>query len=391
MVNVHIIMNSCSHGTRVFRESAFLVRSGLFSHVRIVALWDPGLEEEQRLDDQRIITRLRLRTRKLPRLLPFQLIKLVEWFFRALSFTLRLEPKVVTVHHFNALPVAVLIKWLARCRIVYAPHELETEVTFPSRTRKWLSKLLERSCIDQCDEIIVVNRSIANWYQKRYGLDSVHVVKNVPDFAPRKPEEPRFSFRKTFAIPDDSLVFLYQGALLPERGIELALEVFSKSPKAKHMVFMGDGQLVETIIDHQDRCAHIHFLPKVPSDQILFHTAGADVGISPIQRTCLNNYYSLPNKVYEYLYSGLPIIVSDFPELRDLVITNEVGWAIDMTPENLLQLIEEITPASVDALRENVAEFQKKPLWEHETVSLESAYGNALKALQRTASPKRQY
>ena len=81
--------------------------------------------------------------------------------------------------------------------------------------------------------------------------------------------------------------------------------------------------------------ASVHFLPSVPLDELLGYTADADVGVSLLQDTCENHRLALPNKVFEYVAAGVPVVVSDLPELRRLVEAHGIGWTPPDDPEQL--------------------------------------------------------
>jgi glycosyltransferase involved in cell wall biosynthesis len=184
---------------------------------------------------------------------------------------------------------------------------------------------MERALIGSTEAVIVVNESIAAWYRDAYGLKEVHVIRNIP--YPRSFSGGKTSrLREAFGIDHRSLVFLCQGILDEGRGIPILLEAFGRLPLDRHVVFLGNGPMAEKVRSRALRHPNIHHHPAVPPDVLLEYTAGADVGISLIENVCLSYYYSLPNKVFEYLMSGVPVIVSDFPEMARLVDETGCGW-----------------------------------------------------------------
>ena len=94
---------------------------------------------------------------------------------------------------------------------------------------------------------------------------------------------------------------------------------------AAHLVFLGSSPFsgYEDGLREQAAAAgladRVHFLPSVPLERLLEHTADADVGVSLLQDTCENHRLALPNKVFEYVAAGVPVVVSDLPELTRLV------------------------------------------------------------------------
>jgi glycosyltransferase involved in cell wall biosynthesis len=87
----------------------------------------------------------------------------------------------------------------------------------------------------------------------------------------------------------------------------------------------------------------IVFLPPVPSEELPEITVDADMGFILFRNTCLNHYYSLPNKLYEYMMAGVPVISSDFPELRQVISRTGCGITVDPeSPESICSAVEKI-------------------------------------------------
>ena len=65
--------------------------------------------------------------------------------------------------------------------------------------------------------------------------------------------------------------------------------------------------------------------PPVPTGEVVRWAAGADVGLALIQNVSLSYFLSLPNKLFEYVAAGLPVVASDFPDLRRVVEERGLG------------------------------------------------------------------
>ena len=121
---------------------------------------------------------------------------------------------------------------------------------------------------------------------------------------------------------------LHQGAPAPDRGCEQLIDAMAELPDA-HLVFLGSSPFA----GYEDglrarRGRRERALPPVGAavDELLAHTADADVGVSLLQDTCENHRLALPNKVFEYVAAGVPVVVSDLPELARLVAEHGIGW-----------------------------------------------------------------
>ncbi|HHH19988.1 MAG TPA: glycosyltransferase, partial [Campylobacterales bacterium] len=186
---------------------------------------------------------------------------------------------------------------------------------------------------------------------------------------------PRFDhFRKKFLIPEDVTVFLYQGALSHGRGILQLVEVFKSIDKKAVVVFMGYGTLEPLIKEASHRYDTIFFHEAVSPDVLLEYTGSADVGLSLIEDTCLSYRYCLPNKMFEYIMVGIPIIVSDLPEMRKVVQEYGVGVIAQNGELGLTQVIEEAILLSKQAKKESFDRVRREYNWENQEKRLLEVY-----------------
>ncbi|PSR18710.1 hypothetical protein C8255_06000 [filamentous cyanobacterium CCP3] len=381
LLNVHIFLSPFTHESRALKESRSLVSANLFDGVLFAALWKPALEEHEKVDSSRSIWRIKLRTKGLP---VIHFAKYFEWMARITFQTRKKSVPVVHVHSLTALPAGVFFKWIRKAKLVYDAHELETESNGLTGSRKQIYKLLERFLISSVDEVLVVGDAIADWYRKTYSLDNVHVVRNIPDIASQSNFEGLTdlamlpSLKRSLKIPAKETLFIYQGGIFAGRGIQILLEAFSQLPADRHIVFMGYGELEDLVKDYAAKFSNIHFFPAVPPAEVLSYTRTADVGISLIENTCLSYYYCLPNKVFEYMAAGLPIIVSDFPEMAKLVDTHRVGWKSSVNIESVARLVQSLTPEDMAQARADVLIARQLYSWEFEQEKLLEVYRSVL-------------
>jgi glycosyltransferase involved in cell wall biosynthesis len=235
-------------------------------------------------------------------------------------------------HDLTALPAAVLAaRRRRRGSVVYDSHELFIESGLRARQPwwiRWILGRLEQSLLRKAAGVITVNESIARELHRRYGGPYPIVVRNAP---PRHPiDAPRPDHLRTAAgIPPEAPVVLYHGGFQRDRGLDVLAEAMTDERlRDAHLVFLGFGPLTRVLeaLAAQERFGgRLHVLPGVPADDLLDWVASADVSAMPNQPHTLNERYSTPNKLFESLAVGTPVVSSDFPERRAIVIDDPAG------------------------------------------------------------------
>lgn len=231
---------------------------------------------------------------------------------------------VVVCNDLTALPVGLLAK-LCRpsLKLVYDSHEYQAHTRWVGRRKRRVIQALERFCLRFTAANVVVSPSIARAYVQDYGISLPYVVMNCP---PQQAPAPTGRLReKIGAAPGDRLL-LFQGGLTPGRGIEQMLEAFDliQEPDLR-LVFMGYGPLTARIQAVVQRDQRVALVPAVPSEEVLEHTVDAEFGLCFLIDDCLNHRYALPNKVFEYLMAGVPVVANDLVEVRQLIERHNAG------------------------------------------------------------------
>jgi glycosyltransferase involved in cell wall biosynthesis len=379
---VHVHEATFVNNSRDLKEARSLLRAGLADEVVLVGMLGEGLPAEDSPFPGARIERLPRRTRRLPANKLLALLKLAEARWRFVSAISRLRPDVIHCHSLGPLAACVSGKHRTGAALIYDAHELETEQVPVKGMRQIVETFQERRLIRHCDAVLCVADSIADWYGRAYGIPRPYVVRNVPDLRFQSLPEESNLIRQELGLPGESLVFLYQGRLAPGRGVERFIRVFQRASPARHIVFMGYGPLTDVVMAAAREGGSIHFLPAVEPKRVLDYTTGADVGVIGVEDTCLNNRYSLPNKLFEYLLAGVPILCPDLPEMRRVVLENGCGWADPGSDEGLLALIDQLGRDEILAKRQQARAARPLYSWQKEEKSLLAAYRSVLESVQ---------
>jgi len=367
-----IVLNDFKNDSRVLYEAVSLKKNGF--GVRVIALHEDGLKEFD--DIQGVpVHRVKLKTRSLPRYLPFQLFKYIELTYKIIKNYRRVD--VVHCHDLGTLPIGALIKRVFNksTKVVYDAHEYETEMNGLKGMQKLLKKSVERLFIKSADAVITVCDTIAHEYKRLYSIPKPYVVHNCPPLIEVGTQD---RFRDELGIQNDQVIFLYQGRLCEGRGVEMLLDVFLKLELSKEViVFMGYGPLENRIRSLADKHDAIFFHEAVFSDVLLEYTASADYGISFIEDCSLSDRYCLPNKLFEYLMAGLPVLTSNLVEMKALVERYGVGVvAKENTVPSLIEAVGSCLSLDRAEIVKNICSIKKIFSWEEQERVLLSVYGD---------------
>jgi len=223
----------------------------------------------------------------------------------------------------------------------------------------------------------VVSENIADWYKNEYNIEQPIVVKNAPRLIDAKKTN---YFRENLGIKDGSIIVLYQGGLSKGRGVDFLLEVFKKRDDDKVViVFMGYGQFEEDIKTASKEKNNIFFHPAVAPEIVLDYTSSADIGISFIENTCLSYYYCLPNKLFEYAMSGLPVIVSNMKEMREMVERYDMGIVVkNESIDDINSAIDKILESDIEKMKKNARKCAEENSWEKQEIKMINEYERVL-------------
>ena len=363
------VFNNFQNDTRVLREAKSLVELGF--RVKIMAIFSTGMKEEEVIDGVDV-SRVVLR--------PFHL-RWIRWWqgrgfvgrkigglirtvfmpiHRYLMF-LEFEREVVKIlanehtdiyhsHDLNTLRLGRKISKIHGKKLVYDSHELYLDRNRQRKAgpiKRALIKRMERRLIKSCDKVVTVNESIANILSKRYGVEEVGVIMNTPPIQFFPPTNNECNLREILGIGDEKKIAIYVGSIQSGRGIEKLLESL-RFIENVHLVLMGYGS--KEILGNLNVLAgrfgvteRFSVFGPVPSELVPLYTSSADVGVAPILNSCLSYYLCSPNKVFEYMHAGIPVVASNFPEMSRVVIKEEIGMVFDPEdPEDIANSIRRI-------------------------------------------------
>ena len=253
-----------------------------------------------------------------------------------------------------------LVSKIRRKKLVFDAHELFPEVPElahrPIVKRIW--QKIEDWIFPHLKHCYTVCQSISDYYNKKYNIQ-MKVVRNVPYFS-------KYTDKKLLNYSNKKII-LYQGALNVGRGLEWTIDAMPLV-KSAVLVIIGDGDITHELkerVNHLNLTDKVFFLGRIAGSELHKYTPSADLGLCLLEHRGLNYYYALPNRIFDYLHAGVPILATDFPEIAQIVNTYKTGILVNhYEPEYLAKVINNFFSKEFDTT--HFTETAEKFCWEKE-------------------------
>ena len=264
-----------------------------------------------------------------------------EYNIRLFLFLLFVKVDLIFSNDFDTLPASYLASKIRKKKLIYDTHEYFTEmpelVKRPKVQSIW--KAFENRLFPRLNRIITVNNSIAELYSCEFNKD-VSVVRNIPpEFNPE-----RIFTRKELGLPLDKKILILQGTGINiDRGAEEAV-LSMKYLDDTVLLIVGGGDVIpklKQIIKEEKLSDKVIFKPKMPFVELRQYTMNADLGLALDKDTNINYRFSLPNKLFDFIHSGIPVLASSLPEIKQIIDNYDVGYFIpNHNPKEIAETIK---------------------------------------------------
>jgi len=373
-----LVLNTFINDARVHKEASTLASAGYT--VNVIALWQPGLDKVENRSGYSVF-RVPLSSRALQNRLLSPLIKYIEYAWRVWKLSYRIPAHIYHANDSNTLPIAWMIAKKNNAKLIYDAHELETGRNFGDSSLSLIYRLVwsfpEKLLIHQVDAVITVNRLIADELARLYKIHVPFVIMNCPVLNLVSNTN---LIRQELDIPDDMKILIYQGRITSGRGLESFFVAIQQLNDTVGVV-LGDGPLLQAYRDRvrSGEWQRIYLLGMINMTVLPSYTASADLGVVLIQDTCLSYRLSLPNKLFEYLHAGLPVICSDLPAMATILKEYQVGELVN--PDDPASIAHGIKIALGDVsryktLKANTHKASEVFNWQNEGKKLIEIYKN---------------
>lgn len=300
----------------------------------------------------------------------FSLLFYLRFSIKLLNTLIKTNCDVYFAEDFYTLPFLYFIAKIKRAKVIYNSREIYAFLG-GHHNRPILSKVvgfIERYFIKKVELVLTTGEMDSEFLEKYYGIKNTLVIRNIPL---AQPINYKYDFRKELGIREDKTILLYQGVIIGGRGFKPTLEAMKLLPDVC-LVVLGDGERKNEYEDYAKELGlsdRIYFMGTIAQEELINYTAGGDLGICLIENISVSYYHALPNKLFEYINAGLPVISSNLPQMKKIVENYDAGIVVDdLSAESIASSIKKLI--NEKGLREkyslNCLEASKDLNWQKE-------------------------
>jgi len=265
------------------------------------------------------------------------LVKAAQLFTRSICWLIRTPTDIYHACEVTSLPACYIAARLKGKPLIFEAYELplgDRPLSDMSIIRRFFHKLfsiLLAHIIPRCVGVITVSQPIVQEILHRYSVSKISLIRNVPPYR-SVPKSDRL--RRLLGFGANVHIALYQGNLQPDRSLDILVRAAVFLQPDIVIVMMGKGigvtqSQLEALIDGEGVADRVKLVPPVPYHELVDWTASADVGLL----VCSPGYSPnirmlLPNKLFEYLMAGVPVLASQLDAVAEVIKTCDVGWIV---------------------------------------------------------------
>jgi glycosyltransferase involved in cell wall biosynthesis len=310
-------------------------------------------------------------------------LRTLDFYRRAISTVREVRPALIHCNDYNTMWVGVAARLLGGSTVVYDSHELWPDRNGRSEPRWWLIAC-ESLFVRAAHRTITASPGYSQVMAKRYRIAPPGVIRNIPDSSMFS--SPVVSENGDSPGGDRDRLALYVGALTTGRGLELSIMALNQIDDVR-LRLVGPArpaylQELVQLAQTEGVSDRVEFAGAVSPDELIETISEASVGLALIQPICLSYRMSLPNKVFEYVAAGLPVLGSDLPAISALVNEHRIGLLAEPgeVGDVAAKLAEMLEPERNGAFRDATRTAAAELHWDREAQRLADEYRQAARA-----------
>ena len=300
-----------------------------------------------------------------------------EYNIRLFFFLLFHRANLLLSNDLDTILPNYFVSKLKGVKMIYDSHEYFTEtpelVNRPKVQRVW--KCIEEFVVPKLDEMITVCDSIADLFREKYGV-KCHVIRNIP---PQKALPPKGD-KAELGLPLDKHLLVLQGSGINiQRGAEELVQAMQYLDDC-HLMIIGGGDvlpILKQMVVDLNIADRVRFLPRMSYAKMMAYTQNAELGFCLDKDTNLNYRFSLPNKLFDFIQAGVPIVASHLTEIEKVIRKYDLGLFIENhEPKTIATAIRDglSDTERIKAWKANLAQAAADLCWENEEQKLLEIY-----------------
>lgn len=282
---------------------------------------------------------------------------------------------VLIANDVDSLLPNYLVSKIKKVPIVFDSHEIFSEL--PSLTgrklRKKIWKILESSLVPKMKYFYTVSEGYADWFENEYG-NRPEIIMNVPQIQTETHHLLDIELPKT---KENEKILIYQGAINISRGIDKMILAMEQIENAQLWI-IGNGPKKEDyqkLTSEKKLDSKVRFIGAVSPDQLKLITPKADLGFSLEEDLGISYRYALPNKIFDYIHAGVPVLGTNLPDIKRTIENHKIGRTIsDHTPGHIAKIANEMLAEGKEIYFENLKKATLVFNWANEEKKLEKIF-----------------
>ncbi len=264
-----------------------------------------------------------------------------------------LKPSLIHACDLDTVIPAIIYKYLFSrdTKIIY--DILDFIYTFSSPIPRFIRvalKKADRLAMAISDLIIIPDENRLDLVPPRFH-SKTRVIYNAPDinfcYLPRRSE---------YDCNDKRITLLYVGGMSSDRGIKILLDTVKDLPERVTLTIGGQGELADLTLQYSKAYENIKYIGQVEYERVLELTSGSDILYAVYNPDSTTNKFASPNKFFEAVAYGKPIIVASGTSVDEKVADYDMGYVIDYEEDSLRNSLlrlnrEELRQKGVNATR----------------------------------------
>ncbi len=325
---------------------------------------------------------------------PWFLVKQIRLSLHCAIEMLRTHADIYHACEVGSLPACYIAARLQGKPLIFDPYDLPLDYPWLARWRilHALAARLLRAMLPYCAGIIVTSAPEGRELQRRFGGPVPALVRNIPPYQVPVPSQ---RLHERLRLRPHTRIALYQGHMKEDRSLETLVHAARFLAPDIAIVMLGDGPRrphLEALIAQEEVGDRVYLLPAVPNSELLAWTAAADLGLILYPPDySMNRRICLPNKLFEYLMAGLPVLTAPLEAIVEVAQTYDVGAVVhSVEPQAVGQAISALLAdeAALSRMRRNaLAACARELRWEVEQERLIALYADVARRYVGERSP----